>query len=210
MKKIILIDDHTVILEGLSLLLPKIYPCKIVGRAVSGEKGVELAKIQNPDIIFMDLVMPGGWSGIESIEKIRMFDKNVKIICLTMLTDAHSIHNAIKAGANGYLIKNASAEDMKLCMECISGNEIYIHPELIEFFVMGWKNQKIARKMILNDLDFEILSDISKGLTTDDIAGKVFRSPETIRSRRKMLLKKFNCSNSAELVAYALRNNLLI
>lgn len=209
MIKIMLVDDHKVILDGLKILLPTIIPCQILATASNGKEAIEKSMKIDVDVIIMDLVMPGEFDGIAATKKIKSLNPEVKILCLTMLTNASTIDQALTAGANGYTIKNASGEELKEAINSILKNETYIHHSLIKFFILGYNNGKIKRKMLLNDMDFHILKSISNGKSTKEISEELFRSEETIKSRRKSLLKKFNCTNSVELVALALRNKLI-
>jgi len=204
-----LVDDHQVIIDGLSILLPTVIDCEIVASALTGRSAVEIIKEIEVDLIIIDLVMPGELDGIGATKKIKEINPNVKILCLSMMSDASSIKAMLDAGANGYTIKNAAGDELRQAIESIESGEIYIHPSLVKYFVEGIKSGSVSKSIIFDDIDIIILESIANGLTTQEIAEIVFRSEETIRSRRKKLLKKFSVTNSAELIAYAIRNRFI-
>lgn len=207
--KIMLVDDHQVIIDGLKVLLPSVINCEIIASALSGEEAVEKIKHLNVDVVIMDLVMPGKYNGIEATREIKSFNSKVKILCLSMMNDPSSLDRMLRAGADGYQIKNATGEELKEAIKMITQNELYIHPTLLKYFIEGVKNGSVNKVLVINEIDLNILQSIAEGLTTQKIAEIVFRSDETVKSRRKQLLKRFSVNNSAELVAYALRNKLI-
>lgn len=212
--KIMLVDDHQVIIDGLKILLPIVINCEIIETALSGQEAVDKVKTkyQNgivPDVIIMDLVMPGSLNGIEATKAIKSVYPKIKILCLSMMSDASSIEAMLRAGANGYTVKNTTGEELKEAIESMFNGEVYIHPTLLKFFIEGVRVGSVKKSMIIKEIDLVILQSIAKGMRTRDIAQLVFRSDETIRSRRKQMLKRFSVTNSAELVAYAIRNRLI-
>lgn len=210
MVNLLLVDDHKIIIDGLMALFDTIDGYQVVAVAASGEDAIAQAEKSQPDVIIMDIMMPGKLDGIAATGRIRELDPNVKIIALSILSDPTSISAMLKAGADGYLIKNASSDELVLAIEAVQEGEIYIHPDLTSMFLAGYKNGVILRNEIITDREFEILKHIAEGRSTKEIALLLYRSEETIKSHRKKMLKKFNCTNSAALVNYAFRHRLLI
>jgi len=207
--QIMLVDDHQVIIDGLSILLPTVIDCSIISTALNGEEAIKKLKQVEPDLIIMDLIMPGKYNGVNATRKIKELYPEIKILCLSMMSDAASIAAVLSAGANGYTVKNSTGDELKEAIEFMSRNETYIHPSLMNFFAEGVRAGSIRKNMIVKDMDIVILQSIAQGLTAHEIGKLVFRSEETIRSRRKQMLKRFSVNNSAELVAYALRNKFI-
>ena len=209
MIKIIIVDDHQMIIDGLSVLLPTEFKCKIVGTFSSGEAVVEGVNNIKCDVILMDIMMPGAYSGIQATKIIKEKHPDIKIIGLSMLGDATTINAMLTYGADGYLPKNASGKEIKDAIITVNEGKKYIHKELLQFFIEGTIDNHINKIHILTSMESQILQLIIKGLTTKDISEVLFRSEETIKSHRKNLLKKYKCKNVAELVAYALRNHIV-
>jgi len=209
MIKILIADDHQVVIDGLSILLPSILDCEIVDTANSGKEIIEQSEMHQANVIIMDVVMPGEINGIKATEIIKKNNPSIKILTLSMMNDATSINAALEAGADGYIVKNASGNELKEAIHMISNDNIYIHPTLLQFFLNGISSGNIKKKNIATKIELEVLQLIVKGFTTKEISNNIFRSEETIRTHRKNLLKKFDCKNSAELVGYAIRNYLV-
>lgn len=210
MVKVLLVDDHKIILDGLSALLETIDGYEVVATATSGVQAIEYATVDWPDVIIMDIVMPGEFDGVATTRLIKASNKNVKIIALSILSDPTSISAMLKAGADGYLIKNASSDELVWAIESVLEGDIFIHPDLTNEFITSYKNGEIDRKSVLTDREYQILLHIAEGKSTKEIAQLLYRSEETIKSHRKKMLKKFNCANAAALVNYAFRHRLLV
>lgn len=209
MIQIMIVDDHQVIIDGLSVLLPLVLDCQIVGSANSGASAIEKASQLHPQIIIMDIVMPGIHNGIQAIPIIKEQHPTIKVLSLSMMTDATSMNAALEAGADGYIVKNASGDELKNAIQLILQDNIYIHPSLLQYFLNGIATGSINKKLVLTRTEKVVLKKIVQGATTKDIADTMFRSEETIRTHRKNLLRKFNCKNAVELVGYAIRNYLV-
>ena len=202
MIKIVLVDDHQVILDGLKVLLPNIMECEIVGEALSGKMAIEKIKTVKCDVVIMDLSMPGDINGVKATEIIKSDFPEIKVLVLTMLTGFYSIQQVLAVGADGFTIKNSSADEIVKGIESILMDQLYIHPSLKDDFIQALSKGIIPVKAILSDMEYKIAKLISKGKTTKQIAKELFRSEETIKTHRKNLLKKFDCQNMPALIAY--------
>lgn len=209
MTKIILVDDHQVILDGLSVLLPTCLDCKIMATCLSGEQAIKAIKRIDCDVIIMDIFMHGKYGGIQATRIIKEYNPKVKILALSMLGDATTVNAMLTSGADGYLVKNASGKEIKEGIETVMAGHTYIHKELIQYFIDGVVNGRIDKSRLLSEMEIEVLRCLSQGKTSKETSEYLFRSEETIRTHRKNLLKKFRVKNTAEMVAYAVRNQLI-
>jgi len=204
MLNVICIDDNEVILEGLAILLPTILDIEIVGQAYNGNQAVALVQSLEPDLVIMDLMMSDG-GGIKATKLIKENNPDIKILGFSMMNDILYIDAMLKAGANGYTIKNTSGEELKEAIHTIMKGEKYIHPSLTKSYFKSIEIAEINKSYFLSVLDIKIIDSFSKGLTTEEIAKRVFESEDVIEQRKKSLLKRFDCSTSEELVAFAIR-----
>ena len=198
--KIMLVDDHQVLLDGLKVLL-SVYPnFEVVEEATNAEKALALGKSEDIDLILMDLVLNDGISGAEVTQELKAERPDLKVLACSMYGDAASIQYFIASGADGYIIKNADAEELTSAMQQVLEGRFYIHKDLLPTF----KEHKKTTMQITRS-EREILRLIAAGLTTTEIAKKIFRSEETVRSHRKNMLAKFGCRNVAALVRFGMQ-----
>jgi len=207
--KIYIVDDHQVLIDGLRVILDFYKDIIIFGQCNSGEKAIQEVSELEVDLIIMDLMMPGKYDGGETTKLIKKINPDIKVLALSMMSDQESIEYMLSCGADGFIIKNVSADELAKAIKLIMKGGLYIHRQL--------KNQlksmqtKIIKKerSLLSDIEKQILLHISNGLTTSEIASTIFRSTETIKSHRKNLLIKLKCKNSAEMVKVAFENNFI-
>jgi len=206
--KIVLVDDHEIITEGLSTLLDTILDCEIIAQLHSGQEAVEFMTENDADIIFMDVMMPGRINGIKATDLIKASKPKTKVVALTMLSDAGTIKKMITAGANGFIIKNSSSKEILKAIDIVIRDQFYIHFELRPKLLLSMSKQ-FEQSFELTEIEYDILGKIVLGKTTNEIASENFRSTETIKSHRKRILKKLNCRNTAALVRYVVVNRIV-
>lgn len=209
MVRIMLVDDHKVVLDGLNVLLPTIFPCEIVSAVTNGKEAIRLIDFINIDLVILDLKMPGEYNGIKVAKCIKNKNSAIKIIAFSMMDDISSINAMISAGVDGYLVKNVSGKEFKEAITLVLDDNIYIHKYLQEHFINGWRNGDVNKRQIITQREEEILHLVVQGHTTKEISQAVYRSEETIKSHRKNLLEKFGCRNTASLVRYAMAHHLV-
>lgn len=206
--KILLVDDHKIVTESLSVLLQTIMNCTIVGEIHSGEDSINFLATNKADIIFMDIVMPGRINGIAATHLIKSKYPKTKVIALTMLYDSSTIREMLKIGVDGFLIKNTSSEQLLKAIDFVLSDQIYIHPQIInKLNLLG--DIKNTALINLTEIEYNVLKLIIEGMTTKAIAAHLFRSPETIKTHRKRIMSKLNCSNLVDLVKFTIHNNLM-
>ena len=209
MINVMIVDDHNLVRAGISVMLTGVSGIKVVAEASSGEQAVSLAKEKNPDVILMDLKMPG-IGGLEATRKLLRMLPDVKILIVTVCEDDLFPSRLLQAGAVGYLTKGSELEEMIRAIRAVHTGQRYISPE-------------IARQLALKHLDdsgkspFESLSErelqvfmmITQGAKVQSIADKLCLSPKTVNSYRYRIFDKLNVHNDVELTHLAIRYGLL-
>ena len=218
MIKVILTDDHKLVRDGIKALLKDEEGLKIVGEASDGEQLLELLTSTPADVVVLDLNMPGK-NGLELIGYIKEGYPDVKVLVLSMLNYEYHVHQAMEAGAAGYLLKDSGKDELILAINLVAKGTPYIcsnvtldllrkhfdgvhvveHPEATT----------LKHTADLTKRELQILHLIAEGLTNADIAEKLFTSKRTIETHRQNLLEKTKTKNTATLIKYALQNGLI-
>lgn len=200
---LLIADDHTLFIEGLSMLVSRIEDVHIVGDAKNGKEVIELCQNQKVDLILMDLEMPQ-MGGIEATEIIKREFPNIKIIAVTMLNDYNTIKKALRSGMDGYVVKNLGIAELQNAIETVMNGQIYMSPEITTILALGVAGRKPNQAYVpdLTKREKEVIKLIIDGLTNDLIAEKLFLSPLTVSTHRKNVLSKLNLKNTAMLVKY--------
>ncbi|MCP9766449.1 DNA-binding response regulator [Lacihabitans sp. LS3-19] len=200
---ILIADDHTLFIEGLSMLVSRIEDVHIVGDAKNGKQVIEHCQNQKVDLILMDLEMPQ-MGGIEATEIIKKEFPNIKIIAVTMLNDYNTIKKALRSGMDGYVVKNLGISELQKAIETVMDGHIYMSPEITTILALGVAGRKPNQAYVpdLTKREKEVIKLIIDGLTNDLIAEKLFLSPLTVSTHRKNVLSKLNLKNTAMLVKY--------
>jgi DNA-binding NarL/FixJ family response regulator len=209
--KCIIADDHKIFRQGLTLALSEHTGIQIIGEAADGNDLLELLKIKRPDVIFLDLKMPG-MDGRTALHHIREKYPDIKVLILTMFDDENLILHMIESGANGYLLKNADAADIRKAALDVYRNEYFFNGLISGALLNRVLGQKLNGKpgsIKLTEREQDILKLICQEMTNAEIAERVFLSTRTVEGIRSSLIEKLNVRNTAGLVLYAVRNNLL-
>lgn len=212
-KKILLADDHEVVRAGLVSVIKKYTNHTVVAEVGDGLKAVEAARYHNPDLIILDIGMPG-LNGLEAISQIRKLLPRVKILILSVHRDKQYVISALRLGSDGYLLKNEAVDELVEAIERIMGGKHYISPDLHkvvadEIMVPASNRGPIRSKLEeLTARERQVLSLIASGATRGEIAGELYISPETVKTHRKNIMFKLNIHKHSDLVKFALRHNL--
>lgn len=209
-KKIIIVDDHPLIRKGLLYVLTSENVCCVIGEAASGEEALKLVDELNPDIVLLDINLPG-MNGLETAAEIKKKNKKIDIIFLTMLNDEDVFNSALDLGASAFIQKDTAANEIKKAIEVVSTGNFYLSQSLSHFFINRKKAQTdFAQKNIrINSLttkEREIIKLIAQGNTTNDIAENLNLSPNTIENHRSNICKKLSLSGSNSLLKFAIEN----
>jgi DNA-binding NarL/FixJ family response regulator len=208
--KILLADDHAIILDGLQALLDKEPEIEIVGRAHTGEEVLEIMRAQPVDVAILDISMPPGMSGIEAAKFIRRRHPAAKVILLTMSGDGHFILNALATGVHGYVMKEKSKEHLLAAIRAVTNGATYFPPELLNRFSAQGGLTDEPEEVQLTKRETEILLVVAKDpdLTSKEIGDQLFIERATVDRHIQNMKEKLGVKTRAALVKYALNRKL--
>lgn len=210
--RVIIVDDHQVLIDGIKSILGNVIDIKVVAEAQSGAQALILLEDIEVDIVLLDINMPK-MDGIETCKKILELKPKTKIIALTMHQEYSFVQNMMDQGAKGYLLKSSGKEEILTAIRQVHQNKSYLNPEVFNTLLEGMrrKNNKVNKqsKIKLTNREREVLALVVSGLTTSEIAKKLFVSVTTAETHRKNLLRKLDVRNTAGLVRLAFEKNLL-
>lgn len=211
--KLILADDHKIFLDGIKSLLSEVANFEILATVSSGEQLLDLLQSTTPDIVVTDITMKG-ISGIEVTKSITEKYPEVKVLILSMHTNEEFVLNAAKVGADGYLPKDSSIEELIKAIELINDGSQYFSKTISDHFLKSYikrfrYEQDIIEKSDLTAREIEILKLVATGLTNKDIADKLIISQRTVDAHKNHIMQKLKLKNTAELIIYAIKNKLV-
>jgi two-component system, NarL family, response regulator NreC len=206
---VLVVDDHAVVRTGLRLLLDAEEDIETVGEAGNMRDAVFRARSLEPDVILMDIVMPGA-SGIEATPAVLKEAPGAKVLVLSMQDDPSYVREAFAAGASGYVLKEAADEEVVAAVREVAGGGRYLHPSLGARLVVAEAEQRArAEADPLTDREREVLRLLALGHTNQEIAKTLFLSVRTVETHRAHVMQKLGLSTRAELVRYAIGQGLL-
>ncbi|MDJ1479683.1 response regulator transcription factor [Cytophagaceae bacterium YF14B1] len=205
--KVFLIDDHPMIIEGLKSSLNNTDTVDVVGAAINAFEGITFLKNNQVEVVLLDINLPD-INGVEVCGKIRNEFPDIKVIALTTFNQYDYISEMMQSGASGYVLKNATRDELVEAIHAAKANKKYFSAEVTETLLQrsGDTANKIPK---LTRREKEILALVAQGLTNQEIADKLFISILTVISHRKNLLTKFEVTNTAALISFAMKHQLL-
>jgi DNA-binding NarL/FixJ family response regulator len=207
--RIMIVDDHPVTREGLHAALDVEDGVEVVGEAGSGEQAIENAGDLKPDVVFMDVRMPG-MGGIEAARAIRQASPDTKVILVTVDESRTSISEAIQAGVSGYLLKDTSADELVNAARLAVEGKAVIHPQLTRAFIEEVQTaEKKGDAAALSRREKEILQKVAYGATTKEVAHDLGISPHTVKTHLERIFEKLGANDRAQAVAIAIRTGLV-
>ena len=206
--RILITDDHSIFIDGITALLDGIPGMEVVGRALNGQQAIELALDLQPDIILMDIQMPV-MNGIEATREISSRVPGAKVIALSMLNESLNTRKMLEAGAYGYVLKTIDKGELVQVLEKVSSGQKHFSAEVTEQLMNNFAGRASSPAGMLSRREKEILVHIAQGLTDKEIAEKVFLSPHTVIAHRKNILSKLGLKNKVEITRFAMDNGLL-
>jgi DNA-binding NarL/FixJ family response regulator len=209
--KILLVDDHKILREGICSLLREYNDMAVVGEAADGKTAIRLVKELSPQVVIMDISMPD-MNGIDATRRILSSFPDIKVIALSMHYDKQFVSEIFKAGASGYLIKDSAFDDLEQAVRVVMEGKTYINPRIaslvVESLITQTGSNAAASLSLLTDREREVLQLIAEGKSTRQIAQQLSVSTKTIESHRRQVMGKLNMRNVAELTRYAIREGL--
>jgi len=209
--KILLCDDQAVIRDGMEMLLQLEKDFQIVGTAQDGYEAVELTETKQPDLILMDLKMPG-MNGIEATREIRKKHPDIKILVLTTYDDDEWVFDAIRAGASGYLLKDTPRQKIVEAIRGTMEGKSFVDPAVAGKLLNQVSNNQTQPASILTDKlterELDVLRLLAKGMTNTDIAGQLHLSDGTVRNHVSAILEKLGVSDRTQAAVIAIQHGL--
>jgi len=206
--KILLVDDHAVVRMGFKMLIEAESDMTVIAEAESGELGIKAYKEHKPDIVVMDITMPG-IGGIEAIDRICAHDKLAKILVLSAHEDSVHPKRVLSAGAIGYLTKRSAAEELISAIRTVGSGKKYIESSVAQQLAITQLSGENDPTEILSDREFEVFIALAKGKSTNEIADTMCLSPRTVGTHLYNIKQKLNANNSAEIALIAIRCGLI-
>jgi DNA-binding NarL/FixJ family response regulator len=208
MKKIriLIVDDHTVVRGGLRLFLLAFPDLELIGEASSGEMALELCKLQEPDVVIMDILMPG-MNGIDATHQIRTKFPATQVIALTSFPDDQLVRDAINAGAAGFLLKTTSAKELVEAIRAVEQGKSVFSPEAEK--ILAQRKQESYYHDDLTKREWEIYRLVMVGKNNGEIAQELVISVSTVKYHVSNILSKLGVKNRAEAIAYAVQHRLV-
>ncbi len=210
--RILIADDHSIVREGVRMILDSEDDFEVVGEASTGREALEEARRLRPDVVVMDISMPD-MTGIEATRKISGELPAVQVMGLTMHEDEGYVFELLKAGAAGYVLKRAAAEDLVAAVRAAHQGEAFLYPSVAKVVIQDFLHRATAQDQAtldgLTDREREVLTLIAEGLTNQEIAGRLFISIKTVQTHRAHIMEKLNLHDRTELVRYAIRKGLI-
>lgn len=209
--RIALVDDHALFRSGLKGLLSQRDGFKVVADVSSGEEFLALLPGLDVDVVFMDISMPG-IDGAETTRRALAQHPELKIITLSMYGDEHYYSLMVKSGALGFLLKDSDIDEVYDAVESVASGENYVNKQLLDSMTRNMSRLATTSAEddeSLSDREIEILVEVCRGLSNQEIADKLFISKRTVDKHRANILEKTGCKNTANLVVYAIKNRLV-
>jgi DNA-binding NarL/FixJ family response regulator len=213
MIKVLLVDDHTVIRDGLRVILEMNPEIQVVGEATDGEMAVNLVCELKPDIVVMDISMPK-MNGIDAARQIGALCPKVKVIILSMLGTSEHVFQALRAGAQGYLLKNSAGKEIAAAVVAVEQGKRYLSEQITNTLVGDYLEvremaQDKSPLESLSQREREIMILVVQGKSSAEIGKSLFLSPKTVETYRSRLMQKLDVKDLAGLIKFALQNDLM-
>ena len=210
-RTVLLADDHTIICEGLRSLLEKAHGLEVVAEAHDGRTAVQLTRQWSPDVVIMDIGMPG-MNGIEATRQITAMQTKTKIIALSMHSRTQYVSSVLEAGASGYLLKDCAAEELILAIRAVLAGRFYLSKQItgvvMKDYVRHITEKRHTDPDTLTPREREILQLLAEGTSAKQMASQLHISVKTVETHRQHIMDKLNIRTIAGLTKYAIREGL--
>jgi two-component system response regulator NreC len=210
--RILLADDHAVLRSGLDALLGLEDDFQVVGQAAGGEEAVEKTRLLRPDVVVMDLAMPG-MDGLEATRQIAALEIGARVLVLTSQTEDEFLLPVLEAGASGFVRKTSADVDLLTAIRTVAGGEVFLYPSatrvLLRKYQQAREPQEVGPLDKLSEREREVLTLTAEGYSSAEIGKKLFLSPKTVDTYRARMMQKLGLTHRAELVKLALETGML-
>jgi two-component system response regulator NreC len=212
--KVLVVDDHTIVRDGICVLLGLAGDIEVVGEAANGKEAIEAVSRLRPDVIVMDIAMPI-MNGIEATRRIRKEFPEVKILALTQYSEKEHVYPIIEAGAKGFISKTAASSELASGVRAVYKGDSFLSPAVARVFVEDYQvgdTVRVTRDPYdeLTDREREILKLLAEGYTISEIAEMLTLSPKTIDGHKTRLMSKLDIHSRTDLIKYAARKGIII
>lgn len=200
-----LVDDHRLVREGLRALLHDIPQVRVIGEAADGEEALRKLLVLQPDVVLTDIVMPGV-GGLALLRTLKSQSRKVKVVLLSMHDHDEYVVEAMRLGADGYVVKNAASEELSTALRTVARGDIYLSPPIAGKLA---QNFQVGGSAVLTERQVEVLRGLALGLTSKEIARELGLSPKTVETHRAQIMDRLAIRDLAGLVRYAVRKGLV-
>jgi two-component system response regulator NreC len=208
---VLLVDDHAMFRAGIKALLEAAGKVAVVGEASSGDEAVDKVRELKPDVVVMDLSMPGS-NGLEATRRIAALELDTNVLVLTVHAEEEYLVPVVEAGASGYLTKTSADTDLLEAIRVVARGQVFLPPKATTLLLKQYKAAESSEEVSLKDLstrEQEVLALTAEGYSSREIGKKLFISPKTVDTYRSRIMDKLGLSHRSDLVRFALRVGLL-
>ena len=206
--KILLAEDHAIVREGLRAMIEKESDMEVVGEAEDGLKVVQQATELNPDVVIMDISMPG-MNGIEATRQIKATMSNIKVLALSVHDKREYVLDMLDAGVSGYLLKDCVCSELIQAIHRVKKGESYLRPKIATIVLDERHDKDHLSDVVLNEREQKLLRLLTSGKSAKEIAEQNNANVKTIEAQRRRIMKKIEAENLADLIKYAIREDLV-
>ena len=211
--KVLVVDDHTLVRDGIRALLALAADIEVVGEAANGKEALQKVRQLAPDVVLMDLAMPV-MGGLEATRRIRREFAGTKVLALTQYDDSEYVIPVIEAGARGFVTKMAAFSELASAIQAVYSGDSYLTPSAAAALVEEWQHKASPKGdkdsyQQLTDREREVLKLVAEGHTAREIADMLVVSPKTVEWYKTSLMHKLNIHNKADLIKYAIRKGVI-
>ena len=207
MIRVVLADDHQILLAGLKRLIDSKGDMEVVAMATDATSAIEATRVHRPDVLVLDISMPGG--GLEVARRVREMELPTKIVILTMYAEDRYVMEAVRLGAAGYVLKRAADKELIDAIRAVAAGDAYLTPAAVRLLLATQQNENGRAEPALSPREREVLRFTARGFSNLEIAERLFVSPKTVDTYRSRIMAKLDLHRRSELVEYALGHGLL-
>jgi DNA-binding NarL/FixJ family response regulator len=211
--RVLLVDDHVLVREGLRELLMTFEQVEVIGEAGDGFEAIEKVRADPPDVVILDIAMPR-MRGVEAVVEIKKIAPETRVLVLSMYAKEEYIRQTLQSGASGYLLKESASVELKSALSFVMQDRIYISPGISHSVVDSWlggagSGSDSVKKEPLTPREREVVKLLAEGYSNKEAAAALFISPKTVETHRYRIMEKLKLKSFADLVKYAIRERLV-